>query len=120
MDSESLNPVAIIAGVVVMILFALVSINIFESVPIIGPFAGGIVAGVIAGKGVINGGKTGLFAGLIGAVLVSLDFMANLGVLRTTLSPLPEVTGVLFLVVALFYFSIIAFLGGAIGGKLRG
>ncbi len=120
MDSESLNPVAIIAGVVVMILFALVSVNIFESVPIIGPFAGGIVAGVIAGKGVINGGKAGLFAGLIGAVLVSLDFMANLGVLRTTLSPLPEVTGVLFLVVALFYFSIIAFLGGAIGGKLRG
>jgi uncharacterized membrane protein (Fun14 family) len=119
MESEGFNPIAIGAGVLVMILFALISVNIFESVPVIGPFAGGIVAGFIAGKGLVNGGKAGLYAGLIGAVLVSVDFMANLGILRVNMQPLPPVTGVLFLILALFYFSVIAFLGGAIGGRVR-
>ena len=121
MDTEKVSfGVAVTAGVLVMFLFALVFINIFQFVPFVGPFVGGLVAGLIAGRDFLNGGKAGIVAGLIGAALVSLDFITNTNLLAAAMPRFPGVAGVLFLVLAIVYFPILGFLGGSIGGRLRG
>ena len=78
MEQEKIQfTVAIIIGFVVMILFGIITVNIMQLIPIFGPFVGGIVAGIIAGKNFLNGAKAALIAGLLGAVAVSVDFIAN-------------------------------------------
>jgi len=109
---------AIIAGAIVMILFALVTINVMKLIPLAGPFVGGLVAGLIVGKDFINGGKAAALAGWVGAVVVSLDFMLNTGYFPTAV-PIPASAGIFFLIVAIFYFPILAFIGGAAGGIIR-
>jgi hypothetical protein len=119
MDKEKLRfSAAIIAGFMVMVLFAMITVNIMQLIPLVGPFVGGLVAGLIAGKDFLNGAKAGIVAGFLGAVGVALDVMAATSYLKSAVPQFPQVAGVLFLVVALFYFPILAFLGGALGGAI--
>ena len=119
MDQEKIRfGTAVVAGAVVMILFALVTVNIMRLIPLAGPFIGGLVAGFLAGKDFQNGGKAGALAGWLGAVFVWVDIMMNTGFFPTAI-PLPPAAGVFFLIVAIFYFPILAFIGGAAGGILR-
>lgn len=112
---------AVIAGLVVMILFAGVTVNLMQSIPIAGPFVGGLVAGAIAGtrRDYLRGGLAGAVAGLLGAVVVAADLMADTSLLRIAVPPFPKLAGFLFLVVAVFYFPILAFIGGVFGGMVR-
>ena len=117
MEQEKIQfTVAIIIGFVVMILFGIITVNIMQLIPIFGPFVGGIVAGIIAGKNFLNGAKAALIAGLLGAVAVSVDFIANTWYVTMAVPQYFQIFGVFFLVISLFYFSILAFLGGALGG----
>ena len=119
MEQEKIQfTVAIIIGFVVMILFGIITVNIMQLIPIFGPFVGGIVAGIIAGKNFLNGAKAALIAGLLGAVAVSVDFIANTLYVTMAVPQYFQIFGVFFLVISLFYFSILAFLGGALGGAL--
>jgi hypothetical protein len=102
-----------------MILFALVTVNIMQLIPLAGPFVGGLVAGLIAGKDFLNGAKAAFIAGFLGAVGVAMDLMADIAFFKVAVPQSPQIDGVLFLVVALFYFPILAFLGGALGGAIR-
>jgi len=111
---------AVLAGVVVMVIFAVITVNILALIPLAGPVVGGIVAGYIAGKDFLNGAKAGIIAGFAGGVLVAFDVFARLGILRMSVPQIPGVEGVLFLVLAIFYFPILAFIGGAIGGMAQG
>ena len=121
MEQEKIQfTVAIIIGFVVMILFGIITVNIMQLIPIFGPFVGGIVAGIIAGKNFLNGAKAALIAGLLGAVAVSVDFIANTSYVTMAVPQYFQIFGVFFLVISLFYFSILAFLGGALGGAARG
>ena len=109
----------VIAGLIVMILFAVVTVNIYNLVPLFGPVIGGIVAGAIAGKDFLNGAKAGMLAGFIGAVVVALDFMAHTGYLSAAAPVSAQAVGVLVFILALFYFPILSFIGGAAGGYFR-
>jgi uncharacterized protein YqgC (DUF456 family) len=109
----------VIIGFIVTILFAFVTVNILKFFPIFGPFVGGLVAGLIARKDVMNAGKAGLAAGALGAIFASIDFLLNTGFLKGTTLIFAEITGFLFLFSMIAYFVIIGFIGGAIGGVLR-
>ncbi len=121
MESEKLQFwTAVFLGFVVMILFAILTVNILELIPVVGPFFGGIVAGYFAGKDFLNGAKAGLASGLLGLLAVSIDFMLNTGYLRAAIPHALQVAGVLFLIWAMIiYFPILAFIGGALGGPLK-
>ncbi len=111
---------AVLVGFVVMLLFAILTVNVMDLVPVVGPFFGGIVAGYLAGKDLLNGAKAGFAAGVLGLAAVSIDFMANTGYLRAAIPSVLQVAGVLFLVWAMIvYFPILAFTGGALGGAVR-
>jgi hypothetical protein len=109
----------VIIGFIVMILFALITVNILKFFPIFGPFFGGLVAGLIARKDVMNAGEAGLAAGILGAVFASIDFLLNTGYMKGATLIFAEFTGLLFLFTMIAYFVIIGFIGGAIGGVLR-
>jgi len=134
--------VAVILGFIVMILFAAITVNIFDLIPLAGPFFGGLAAGYYYGKADLTAGSAGPFfgglaagpddgkdrltagsagflAGIFGAVAVGLDFLLNLGLARTTGLQIPEIAGIVFLLLALIYFPILAFIGGILGGLLR-
>ncbi len=111
---------AVISGLVVMILFALVTVNILDLVPLAGPFVGGIVAGAIAGKNVVNGASAGIISGFFGAIIISFDFMENVSMLKVAVPVSPAITGILFLISAIIYFPLLAALGGALGGIASG
>jgi hypothetical protein len=108
----------VVAGIIVMILFAVVTVNILSLIPLFSPFIGGIVAGAVAGKDFLNGGKAGIVAGFLGAIAVALDVIGKIGFL-TAAAPIPLAAGVLFFILALMYFPILGFIGGAAGGYLR-
>jgi len=109
----------VIAGLIIMILFAVVTVNIYNLVPLFGPFIGGIVAGLIARKDFLNGAKAGMLAGFIGAVIVALDFMAHTGIFQAAAPVSAQAVGVLYFILALFYFPVLGFIGGAAGGYYR-
>jgi len=110
---------AMILGFVVMILFATLNINTLGLIPVLGPLAGGIVAGFFAGKGYEEGAKAGFIAGICGMVAVLADFILKTGYLRAAIPQVSEVLGVVFLLLAMIiYFPILAFIGGAIGGAV--
>ena len=111
---------AVLLGFVVMILFALLTVNILELIPVVGPFFGGIVAGYYAGKDFLNGAKAGLVSGMLGLTAVSIDFMLNTGYLGAAVPHVLQVAGIMFLIWAMIiYFPVLAFIGGAIGGSLK-
>jgi len=110
---------AVIIGVVVMILFALITVNIFQLIPIFGPFIGGLVSGLIARKSIMNGGKAGLIAGIIGGVIVSIDFLLGTSFLQGSVAPFAAAAGSLVIIIAIIYFAILGWIGGAVGAVLR-
>ena len=110
---------AIVLGFLVMILFAILNINTLGLIPVLGPLAGGIVAGFFAGKGYAGGAKAGFVSGIFGLGAVLIDFTMNTGYLRAAIPQVPQVMGVVVLLWAMIvYFPILAFIGGAIGGAV--
>jgi hypothetical protein len=110
---------AVVAGFIVIILIGLIFAKITQTLPLIGPFIGGIVAGLVAGKDYLNAGKAAVYAGLLGAVGVAFDMMANTAYFRMDIPQFTQIAGILFLFVAIIYFPLLAFLGGIVGGALR-
>lgn len=120
MDKEKIRfIVAIIAGLIVMILFAIVTVNIMQLIPFFGPVIGGFVAGLIAGWGFLNGGKAAVVAGFMGPIGVGLDMMADTAFFKVAVPQSPQIAGLLFLVLARFNFPILSLFGGVLGGALE-
>jgi hypothetical protein len=111
--------IAVIAGFIVMIGFAIISVNIMKFIPLASPFLGGLVAGLIVGKDYLTGGKAAIFAGVLGAVIVSFDFIMNTGYFQGAMLPVAELGGLIVLISVIIYYPILAFIGGVIGGVLR-
>ncbi len=118
-NERALFVAGVLAGLIVMILSALVMVNVFGFIPIVGPFIGGLVAGLVVGKDFFTGAKAGIIAGLLGAVAVAIDFSSHTTYLLGATAGFTAGLGILYLVLALFYFPILGFIGGAIGGYLR-
>jgi hypothetical protein len=111
---------AVILGFFVMILLAVLSVNTFDLIPVLGPLFGGIAAGFFAGKDVSNGAKAGLTAGTFGTFAVLFDFILKTGLLKAAIPLVSGGMGLVFLLAAMvIYFPILAFIGGAIGGAIR-
>lgn len=110
--------ISVIAGVIVMLAFAVVFVNILKFVPFIGPFVGGLAAGLIR-RGLLSGGKAGLVSGLVGGLIVSLDYLLGTGFLQAATIPVVIPIGSSFIIMSIIYFAILAFIGGAIGGWAR-
>jgi hypothetical protein len=109
----------VITGLVVMFLVSLVTVNLLDLLPLFSPFLGGLVAGLIAGRAILNGGKAGIATGVLGAIVISLDFLIRTGYLQGLTVAFRSVNADLFIIVAILYFAILAFIGGSIGGYLR-
>ncbi len=112
--------VAVAFGFFIMILFAVVTVNILKLIPLAGPFVGGFVAGYLCQKGYLIGGRAGMTAGIFGAFAVWIDLILNTRYLTSTVPTVPGVAGVLLLILAIIYFPVLAFLGGAFGGMVKG
>jgi hypothetical protein len=121
MDTETKTFwISVIAGVIVSLAFAVVSVNILDLVPIINPFIGGLVAGLIAGRGALYSSKAGVVSGIAGGLIVSLDFLLGTGFLKSVTIPMATlVTTTLLIFVLIPYFAILGLVGGAIGGMVR-
>ena len=110
---------AVILGFLVMILVAILNVNTLGLIPVLGPLAGGIIAGFFAGKGYADGAKAGLTSGIFGMIAVLIDFILKTGYLRAAIPQVAQVLGVAFLLLAMIiYFPILAYIGGAIGGAI--
>ena len=131
---------AVVLGFIVMVIFAVITVNILDLIPLAGPFFGGLAAGYYNGKdpllpessgpffsGLAAGdrkthltdGSAGFLSGIFGAVVVGFDFFLNTGLVRAAGLQIPEIGGLVFLVMALIYFPVLAFIGGVIGGLLK-
>ncbi len=132
--------VAVILGFVVMVLFAVLTVNILDFIPLAGPFFGGLAAGYYNGKdpllpessgpffsGLAAGdgkahltdGSAGFLSGIFGAIVIGFDFFLNTGLVRAAGLQIPELAGLFLLLVAFIYFPVLAFIGGVFGGLLR-
>jgi len=112
--------IAVILGFIVMILFAILNVNTLGLIPVLGPLAGGIVAGFFAGKDYANGAKAGFISGSFGVVAVLIDFSLKTGYLQAAIPHISQVAGIVFILAAMIiYFPILAYIGGAIGGAIR-
>jgi hypothetical protein len=120
MEQETRNFwLGIISGLIVMFLVAIVIVNFLDLIPLVSPFVGGLVAGYFNRKDILTGGKAGILTGVLGAVIISLDFLIHTGFLqRITLAF--QFFGVdIFVLGVIIYFAILGAIGGAIGGFLR-
>lgn len=111
--------ISVIAGVIVMLAFAVVSVNIFNLIPIINPFIGGLAAGLIARRGALVGSKSGIVSGIAGGLIVFLDYLLGTGFLQSVTVPMATLAGSLLLIVLIPYFAILGLIGGAVGGMFR-
>ena len=109
----------VVIGLIVMIVFALISIGMLNFIPLLGPFVGGLVAGYIVHKDIMSGGKAGLYAGILAAIVVSLDFMLGLKYLQGATMSFIVGTGSLVLIATVIYFALLGFIGGSIGWMLK-
>ena len=120
MDTETKTFwISVIAGIIVMLGFALVTVNVYHLIPIINPFIGGLITGFIAGKGALYGGKAGVVSGIAGGIIVFFDYIIGAGFFWSIAVPVAALTGSLFLIVLIPYFGLLAFIGGAVGGQVR-
>jgi hypothetical protein len=120
MKQETRNFVlGVIAGLIVMFLVAILTVNILGLVPFISPFIGGLVAGYIARKDILIGGKAGVATGVLGAIVISLDFLIRTGYLQGLTRAFQFIGPDLFILGVIMYFAILGYIGGAIGGYLR-
>jgi Family of unknown function (DUF5518) len=109
----------VLAGLIIMFAVALITVNLLALLPLAGPFLGGIVAGLIAGKDILNGGKAGFVTGALGAVAISLDFLIRTGYLQGVTVAFRFLSSEIFIVGVTVYLVILGSLGGALGGYLR-
>ncbi|MDD1682961.1 MAG: DUF5518 domain-containing protein [Methanoregula sp.] len=120
MDTETKTFwIAVIAGIIAMLAFAAVTVNIFHLIPILNPFVGGLVAGLIVRKGPLYGGRAGVVSGIAGGLIVFLDYLIGTGFIKGATIAVAALTGSIFLIVLLPYFAILALIGGAVGGQIR-
>jgi hypothetical protein len=111
--------IGVVIGFIIMIVFALISIRSLIFIPLLGPFVGGLVAGYIVHKDIMSGGKAGLCAGILAAIVVSLDFMLGLKYLQGATMSFIVGTGSLVLIATVIYFALLGFIGGSIGWMLK-
>jgi Family of unknown function (DUF5518) len=109
----------VITGLIVMFLVALVTVNLLGLIPLISPLIGGLVAGYITRKDVMNGGRAGITMGVLGAIVISLDFLIRTGYLQGLANAFRFIGADIFIFGVIIYFGILGFIGGAIGGYLR-
>jgi ABC-type multidrug transport system permease subunit len=120
MDQDAKNLwMGVVIGFIIMIVFALISIDVLNFIPLVGPFVGGLVAGYFVQKDIMNGGNAGLYAGILAAIVVSLDFMFGLKYLQGATVSFIFGTGSLVLIATVIYFALFGFIGGAIGWMLK-
>ncbi|MDI6718683.1 MAG: DUF5518 domain-containing protein [Methanomicrobiales archaeon] len=104
----------VIAGWILMII-----VDLF--VPVAGPFVGGFAAGYIARGGPWNAGIAGLVSGILGGIIVVLLVLVGSTVLLGGVGFFTALfVGILLMVVLFLVHGILAFIGGAIAGALRG
>lgn len=108
--------ISVIAGVIAMVVFAFVTINIYHLIPIISPFVGGLVTGLIVRRDAMSSGKAGVVAGIVGGIVIIFDFLLGTKLLENLSSPLAVLAGGFMIIVAVPYYAIFAFIGGVAGG----
>ena len=102
---------AVIGAVIIIIIDLLISF--------LGPFIGGFVAGYIAKGDIVNAGKSGLVAGILAAIVISIVVYAGI-ISHAVAGYVPAVgTGFLLYIAITLYLAIFAFLGGAISGAFK-
>jgi hypothetical protein len=120
MDQDAKNLwTGVVAGFIIMIFFALISIDVMKFIPILGPFVGGVVAGYIVHKDIMTSGKAGLYAGILTAIVVTLDFMSGLKYMKGATIPYIVGSGFLVLIFTIIIFAFLSFLGGAFGSMIQ-
>ena len=102
---------AIIAGP------AVVTVNIMQLVPLAGPFVGGVVAGLIAGKDFLNGAKAEFVAGFLGVVGVAVDLMADTAFFKVAVPGHPRSPGSCSWLLPVSTFPSLLFLAGPWEGR---
>jgi hypothetical protein len=108
----------VITGLIVTFLVALITVNLLALAGLISPFIGGLAAGYIAKRDIMNGGKAGIVMGVIGAIAISLDFLLHTGYLRGLTVAFQSMGADVFIIGAIIYFGILGFIGGAVGWYL--
>lgn len=120
MDTETKTFwIAVTAVVVVMLAFAAVTVNIWHLLPVVNPFIGGLVSGLLARRGSLGGAREGTVAGVAGGVIVFTDFLLGTAFLQNMTAPMATVAGGLWLLAVIPYSAILALLGGVIGGQVN-
>jgi hypothetical protein len=104
----------VLAGWILMII-----IDLF--VPVLGPLVGGFAAGYIARGGPWNAGIAGLLAGILGGIVVVILVLFGGTLLLGGVGFFTALfVGLLLMVVLFLVHGILAFIGGAIAGVVRG
>ena len=120
MDQDAKNlGTGVVIGFIVMIVFAVISIDVLNFIPLLGPFVGGVLAGYIVRKDIMNAGKAGLYAAIFAAIVVSLDFTLGLKYMQGATMSFIVGTGFLVLIATVIYFALLGFIGGAIGWMVK-
>jgi len=120
MDQDTKNLwTGVVIGFIVMIVFAVISIGMLNFIPLLGPFVGGVLAGYIVRKDIMNAGKAGLFAAIFAAIVVSLDFTLGLKYMQGATMSFIVGTGFLVLIATVIYFAVLGFIGGSIGWMVK-
>ena len=102
---------AVIIGFILMVVLGFV--------PVIGALVAGLVAGLIAGGGIWNGGKAGFFAGLLGAIIMSVIVILGGTFLLGIFGFISGLGISLVLIILALYHAVLGFIGGCAGGLLR-
>lgn len=120
MDQDAKNLwMGVVIGFIVMIVFAVISIGVLNFIPLLGPFVGGVLAGYIVRKDIMNAGKAGMYAAIFAAIVVSLDFTLGLKYMQGATMAFVVGTGWLVLIATVIYFALLGFIGGSIGWMVK-
>jgi len=120
MDQDAKNLwMGVVIGFLLMIVFALISIDVLNFIPLLGPFVGGVAAGYFVHKDIMNGGKAGMYAGIFAAIVVSLDVTYGLKYMQGATMAFVVGTGWLVLIATVIYFALLGFIGGSIGWMVK-
>jgi ABC-type multidrug transport system permease subunit len=120
MDQDAKNLwMGVVVGFILMIVFAAITVNVMKFIPLLGPFIGGLVAGYMVKKDIMEGGKAGLYAGIFASIVVSLDFVVGSKYLQGATMAFIVGTGFLVLIATVIYFAVLGFIGGSIGWMIK-
>ncbi|NLZ30684.1 MAG: DUF5518 domain-containing protein [Methanomicrobiales archaeon] len=88
--------------------------------PVIGPLIGGFAAGWIVRGGIGNAAKAGLFAGIIGAIVIALVLLVGGTALLGAFGFIAGLgTSIAIIVSTFIYQGVLSLIGGAIAGAIR-